>query len=1324
MSVNTILVSSFVVDQLQNFETHSEKNIQLKFQSDCANDIALMELVGNQVAKLKDIVQLQMIFQQNTSLKLEGWKYIFQGLEQLSQLESLELVIKNSCFLEDQGLNLFVYAVSSLTNLKKLIIDIQKSNYISTSSVKNLVNNLKFLDKIEDFTLKLIEYRVEDLDDEKLNIWQGLSHLKQIKKLNLSLNLLYISQKDFEDLLQALLSFKQLTKIDLDLDYKNQDIHFLKQLTICLEQLVYLKELTLSLAQKLQGKEEIFLITNFFRKLINLEKIDISKCFQNFGYDQTDQYYESIGYLPHLQDLQLEFAYDNQQIVSKDFEIKRANCLSNKKSLQKLQIISNQIDLRDETYIQLFQNLKNNTTIQYLILNLKSIQKEQLSQDIIESFKLLRDLQQLSFKTDIYNSNIILVNKILEAIGKIQSLKQLNLEFNNLSVYSARKQDLAFSHLKQLNLQSFYVQVDAMVLGKEFQELGQVLQKQANLQNLSLIIKFEITVKQLFNFGNQQKQSEKQNTVESFEDFIEGIKSLKNLKQLKYGITHSESRYFLNEILVSIQHLQSLESIEVIYNHDYEHTQIDLLFKSISCLYNLKKITFDNLRSIDQVTYSNQLQYLSSLKNLEHLHFTSNRIKLTNSDCIGYEQLFSNLTKLKTAYLIVEMSQNQDQDFFKGLSYLQNLQKLTFNLENYEFTDLSIKYFSQACESLSSLNELTISLFNIDNNFTEKGAQTLQEAFCKLNKLKFLDAHFLIPNVKLSKTIEGFFKNKYLNRLSIQIETKEDIDVEEIPHNQELVIENQTEQFPNFNITEMCLYFYYCLNFQKEDFSKFYERMKDLQNLNNLQICYDWDLSKSPGELIEITSILAKMFACLGNLKRIQQLKLEFLNSKYSLEEVPVQNMKYLSNLKQFELTLKNDNIMQDCLLFDQFQYFKQLQVLIVEINQASFSKDAAISFGNSLQNLKQLLKFYLILGGNNCQIGPEGATQLGKGIGCLKYLRELKIQLDESCQIKEIGAIKLAEGISKISQLLSLFLDIKNQNNIGKQGGASLAASIRNSKNLRYLYFQILKEGNEQGQEFINEISESLKELKQLQKTIVFVCFDEVLKFCPQQLKEFISFACNSNTQLKLIKELEYNQSNIISEGYQRKLQLVFSYNKCLSEFIPLVEIGCLQDISGEDNLEIVFEFNKNTNKSQIANVSEQIQNLKTRNLRFKIQFYQYEQLFVNELIIPAIKNQNLSHLSLVLNSKIVNQIDSDYFVLIGQHLNKLNLITLRLSFRDSNFTQSYYNKHYQKILQQLKHQNTIRCLSLYRISEVYKTYPNVKYIHRLVTFSVDYQD
>ncbi|KAL4461305.1 hypothetical protein ABPG72_012857 [Tetrahymena utriculariae] len=765
----------------------------------------------------------------------------------------------------------------------------------------------------------------------------------------------------------------------------------------------------------------------FYQKVYQFTKIEISKCFQNFAFEQTDQYYESIGYLPELQDLQIEYAYESQQKITEDFQIKRANCLNNKKNLQKLQISSSQIDLRDQTYIQLFSNIKNNTKIQFLDLNLKSLQKQCLSQNILESFEYIRDLKQLSFKIDLKNTNIILVNNILEGIGKISSLKQLNLQYNSQNVYQKRKHQLALSHLKGLNLQSLEIQIGAIILGKEFQELGQVLQKQANLENLNLNIQFEVKLL-VFSFGAIQLQNEQSNNkIESFEDFIEGIKNLQSLKQLKYGITRSQTRSEINEIQVSIQHLQSLESIEVVNIYDYELAQIDLLLKSISFLKNLKKLNFDNLKQINQATYSKQLKYFSSLKNLEHLDFTSNCIQLPNYDKIGYEQLFSNLTKLLTVNLKIELGQNQEnqeQNFFKGLSYLQNLQILNLNLKNYEFTEKIMKYFSQACEFLINLTNLTIWIFNINNYFTLTGATTLQEAFFQLKKLKFFDTHFLTPNVEISKIIEGFFKNKYLNHLYMQIETKEDIQIVEKPKVSRIEVETESTQFPNFNTTEIILGFQFVLICQEEDFCQLYDRIKHLQNLKYLQILHDWDLLQNSGE-------------------------------------APIQNIKYLNSLQQFELTFKNNNLMNDYLLFDQFQYFKQLQLLKIDIQQTSFSQYAAISLGLSLQNLKQLLKLNLILL-NICQIGPEGAAQIGKGIGCQKYLSELKIQFGESCQISEIGAIKLAEGISMISQLQNLVLDIRGKNNVGKQGGVSLASSIRNSKNLRHLFFQILKEGND----------------------------------------------------------------------------------------------------------------------------------------------------------------------------------------------------------------------------------------------------------------------
>ncbi|EWS75608.1 hypothetical protein TTHERM_001302823 (macronuclear) [Tetrahymena thermophila SB210] len=173
-----------------------EQLVKLEFEPYCADNSAFVQEIGGWLGKLKDLIELSLIFNQSTNLKQESWKYVFQGLEQLKQLQKLEIIIGESCSLEEQGLNLLSYAISSLTCLKKLIIIINKSNYVSVLSLKNLVDNFKYFSQIEELKLQVQEYQI-DISEEKLNLWQGLSFLQSIQDLDISLNLQYLLRIQF-----------------------------------------------------------------------------------------------------------------------------------------------------------------------------------------------------------------------------------------------------------------------------------------------------------------------------------------------------------------------------------------------------------------------------------------------------------------------------------------------------------------------------------------------------------------------------------------------------------------------------------------------------------------------------------------------------------------------------------------------------------------------------------------------------------------------------------------------------------------------------------------------------------------------------------------------------------------------------------------------------------------------------------------------------------------------------------------------------------------------------------------------------------------------
>ncbi|KAL4465268.1 hypothetical protein ABPG74_001982 [Tetrahymena malaccensis] len=1321
-----IIISRYCENTLQQLESFVNNQLILEFESDCADDLQFILQIGDQLGKLTNVVDLSIIFDSYTRLKQEAWKYIFQGLELLKQLQKLEIFFRQSCSLEDQGLNLLGQAFSSLSSLKKLTINIYSFNYVSVQSLKNLISNFKYLSQIEELKLIIPNYDIE-ICEEKLDLWSGLSYLQSIQDLELYLNLQYNTQVDIDDFLQTLISFKKLTKLNLALDYNQQEFSFVKKLTFYLEQLTQLKELNLNLFQKVQQKEDILLISTFFRKLINLEKLQLQSCFSYFQ-QPIDEYYESLAFLPFLTDLQIEIPIES----STESDRKRIQCLNNKQRLNSIKIVSSKENLKDQIFDSITQSLKQNNQIQSLVLHFNRLDKQSQSLALCESLKSMNHLKQLNFSTNLDKSKIKCLNQVLESVGKIKSLQKLDLNLDRqLFGKLQRKKELALSHLKLLNLAVFKINIKEMLFSNEFLELGQILQNQQDLQELSIIISFQRSMQNSSLFGwlaNQQQQPNKGNQIESIEDFLQGIKSLQNLKNLYYGISHSnENKQILDQILSSFKNLKNLEDFNITNNRFQEDSQGILLSEAISNMKNLKNLSFYN--SDVQQTLQKQISQFQTLQNLEKLFLCLNCQNLDNP-IVGFEQLFSKLHQLRIANLNIQIYPDSEfvfQDLFKGIQSLKKIEDLEINLGNYKFRNKDADQFSQTCQGLQNLRKFDFQNFKIHKHFTQEGTGSLRDAFFKLKKLKFLSILFKIPRVEFSKMIQGAFQNSNLNSLSLQFETETEQDSDgvfqiEQQQKEKLIVESKERN--KSNLTDLYVTFKQGKQYQVEDLTKFYEQFEDFQNLNKLQVFHDWELDQNQNKLIECTKMLASFYSSFKQFKKMKELKIEFKNSSYNFEEIPIQNMKHLINLRKLELVLLKNNIISDHLLFDQIKYFTHLQSLRIEISQETpFSKNAAISLGNSLIKLKQLLTLDLIFS-ENCSIEQEGAVQIGTGIGYLSYLCSLNIYLGEQCQINQEGAIKIAEGISKIFTLNKLNLNISGQNKVGKQGGVALASSIKSSKYLTEIFFQIQNESsNHQGQQFLNEISNSLSELKMLKSLLLAVSFDENLEFCPEQLKQFICSTCTSKVILNIENLYGLLTTRLKSEDSQNKVELIFQYDQSLSNIFPKAKIECLQNISKEVKLDIMFNLSQSiTQNNYITSIKKQIEQLQVSNLKLNLEYYQFQDSFLDCLILPVLQNQKLIHFDLALSQKGNSNISSEVFTKIGQNLSKLNLMTLKLLLKDSSYQLC---QNYQLILDQLKFSKTLVDLSLYKylfdFSNQYKYFKNT---NRLVNFNSNYKE
>ncbi|KAL4496350.1 hypothetical protein ABPG73_007800 [Tetrahymena malaccensis] len=1282
------------------FQNYSEKKIQLEFESECVDDLEFIEQVGDRISQMKHLSEISLTFQKSTNLKQEGWKYLFKGLEQLNQLEYLEIQIGECCFLEDQGLKLLADAISSLVNLKKLTIAVQNANFITSSSVKYIVDNLQNFLQLVELKLQILEYQIVILE-EKLNIWSGIYFLKQIKCLDLSLSFQYNDEKDIDEFFSALLTLKNLTQLSLNLDYNQQNFDFIEKLTFNLAQITQLKELSLGFNKNQKENNDIALIFTFFRKLINLEKLDFQKCMlQSYFVRHSNNYYESLSYLPNLRDLKIEMNSNNIQI--KDYLDQRINCLNNKQNIRNLTFKGSEVYLNDEQSYILNQALKNNKQMEYLKLQLSAIRNENQSIQLFESLCSFQQLKQLEISLKIDYKKINFLNKIIQGIANIKSLQHLKIKVFSQTRPDQDTEQIAFSYLKFLNLNSFECYLNSVILGGDLQELGQALQNQKQLQKLIINIQFK-QYSNLFFIGivqqqQQQQQQQNQFQIESIEDFVEGIKSLQCLKELQYGINHSIYTQALNPVLESLSYLTNLEKFQLLEDKNYEDSQLILLMKSLSKLNKLKQVKLQQLKEFRQETFQNQIQNISYLNNIQQLQLINFFQNMSNTK-IGIEKTFFNLSQLLNLELKINITKNSEllfEDVINGIGQLNKLQQLIVHFGAYQFTDTGSYHFSQACSGLQNLIELEIFTFNFDESITSIGVKFLNEGFSKLKQLKSFESSFNIPKFEFSKIVEGFFTNKCLQKLKINFITQQMINLQERVENEQFIDQNiKANQNIDLKLTTLHSFFYCSLRQQTFEIFKFYENLINLSNLNEILIFHDWNLVQDQNQLVEVSYMFKNLALAFQQFKKLEKLNIELRNCQFNLEIIPIQNMKYLSQLKNLNLSLYSCFLYSDYILFDQFKYLNQLQMLDIQILQGTkFGKQAAISLGSSFIYLKMLQKLQLILQ-EDCQIESEGAAKIGTGLGYLKNLTFLTLFINESCKIDEIGAMKLGEGISQLFALNEIRLTIQKNNNVTKKAGAFLMASLRNKKYLEFIQFILEKQNNEQSQEFLDELSKLFEEAKFVYYLELAVGFSQCLLICPVQLKNFISQTSYNKVTLQIGDDnsIIKTKANFISE--QKNISIQFTYNGNLVEFTPKIEFELLQKMEKNQVISIILRFSNNEISNKILRVKEQIEQVKVKNLGIILQFYQFTQSYLDEIILPALKNEELLHFGLALYQKKIQEIDDSMFMQIAQHISKSNLLSLDLQFTDLT-NENLFSDKCSIILKELWNSKTLRALSL----------------------------
>ncbi|KAL4479536.1 hypothetical protein ABPG72_018522 [Tetrahymena utriculariae] len=1222
--------------------------LSIKFESNLYQNELFVCQNEDYLNQLKNLLDLTLIFESNCNLGLVGWNTIFKSVQQLTQLEALTVSVQELCFLEDQGFNLLNFTISSLKKLKSLQIEVQKSNYISYSSLNNFVQFLKNAKDLTELKLKIDELQPKNTDDNNINIWQGLQQLEQIESLDLDLDLRYLDQNEIDQLFQSIFTFKKITKLYLNLRILNKSQ--ISRITNYLQQMIHLTALKLNFKDIILSVNDVFHLSSFLKKLINLEEI----CIQNFINKEqgffNDEYFQSLSQLTKLKSLKLDFNQTDAKL-SPQQEAVVCKSLENKSQLNILELVSAKNQLRQETIIKIAQSIYNNCDkLKYLNFQLNTKMSLTGYQTLSESFRLLKLLSELKLAFYYEKDSTEGQNYLLNSLGQLNNLKDLNLNFTyNFDTNAHRSQShLSFQFLKYVKLVRFQLAIDCMIANEEFIELGEGLQNQDILEDLVMSITFLIP-----EFG----QVIQTNQIQSVEALVDGIKSLQKLKKFDFYIKFNQSfsQDQINQILQSLKQLQNLEEINNFVLHsDFETSEEQS--QTIKDLCNLKKLIFRRIQNIDQDYSISIIKSIQNLKQLQHLDLLLSIYPQSWEKRLDIENTLLHLTQLKTLNLqvMIQEADSYFKDIFRGLKHLKNLNQLELNFDQIYLTDQDAQEFSDACSGLQNLQQLNIfSLLFHDSDFTKEGAVYFQQGLQKLKNLKSFVANFIISIIDVAKTFE-------------------------IP----MAEESQIQKYRG--ITKLTAKFSNNFESQLGDIIQFYSKLVNLYNLNSLFLSHSWFYNQH----VDCAEVLRNVALSFSHFQKLQNLVIILSNCSLNLEKVEIENLKYLINLQILKLHFAQVEIQQDQLLFLPLQYLQNLQQLsILFTSQTSISKLGAQALGNSLKFLVQLQQLELEFQ-ENSKIEQEGAVQLGLGFKNLVFIQSLSLKFGNKCEIGHNGALAIAQGLDQLSTLSIFYLSIGQSNNISTEGGAALASSIKSMQKLKNLTF-IISNGNNQRQILLDNISQSLNQLRYIERVTFNASFCEQFNYCPKDLKQFLSNEMFNEISLQIYNKY-INQSIIELKGkLNSQILLTFQFEK-IQNYSPHFEFESLEETQIENQISLQFYLNDELQAYCYQKIKEQILKIKSKKLTIEFQQSAFKEHQLTQIVLPSLLNKNLVYFKLQISQ--LYQIEEELFVQLAQQLTKLKINHLIFQFQDSESDQIY-----QKIIQNLQKSETIYKIELY---------------------------
>ncbi|KAL4465278.1 hypothetical protein ABPG74_001992 [Tetrahymena malaccensis] len=772
MAEEKIKVYKYSADFIFSLKNYSEKKIQLEFESECVDDLEFIQQVGDSIGQLKHISEISLKFQKNASLKQEGLKFLFKGLELLNQLEQLEVLIGEYCFLEDQGMNLLIYSISSLIELRNCQFDLEKIP----------IQNMKYLSQLNNLDLKL---NCCSLQSDYI-LFDQFKYLNRLQKLNI-----YIT-KDTKfgkqaaiSLGSSLMHLKMLFRLDIILQEGCQiESEGAAEIGIGLGYLKNLTVLNLFISESFRVKEQI--------QQLKVKDLSIRLSFYQFSQNYLDEIILPAIKNDELTHFSLSLFQEETQ------EIEDGVFMQIARDLSKSSLLSLTLQFDDKTYENLcsdkyaiiLKELWNSKTLRAISLYCHSAKLNKLkmlfgrlgieSADLRDfffgfekTFSNLSELLNLQLSIQIAKDSELLFEDVINGIGQLNKLQQLKAnfgryEFTDTGSYHFSQACSGLQNLIELNIPSFTINDSITLNGTKFLNEGfSKLKKLKIFECYFFIPKLEFSkivegffenkcLKNMKIIVETQDTPNTQGEMENEEIIDQNIETKQKIdhqltKMISYFDYSLRQQVFeISKFYQNFINLSNLNELSVFHNWDLgqdsmQLVEFSLIFKNlalafqqfkklqnlkielINCQFDLEKIPIQNMKYLSQLNnldlrlnccslqsdyiLFDQFKYLNRLQKLN--------IYITKDTKFGKQaaiSLGSSLMHLKMLFrldiILQEGCQIESEgaaEIGTGLGYLRNLTFLTlFISESCKIDEIGAMKLGEGISKLFTLKEIMV----------------------------------------------------------------------------------------------------------------------------------------------------------------------------------------------------------------------------------------------------------------------------------------------------------------------------------------------------------------------------------------------------------------------------------------------------------------------------------------------------------------------------------------------------------------------------------------------------------------------------------------